>query len=111
MANSKEICIRNFTRPKNKIVGEKSALDYIIVSDDLIRHIKTMPIDITKQFMPWRTLKRDKLLSNRNAITIKLECSRLYAVLPYQALRGPDDQTHSCQSDTSHSVMPKLGDV
>ena len=25
-------------------------------------------------------------------------------------LRGPDDQTHSCQSETSHSVMPKLYD-
>ena len=25
-------------------------------------------------------------------------------------LRGPDDQTHSCQSETSHSVMPKLCD-
>ena len=23
-------------------------------------------------------------------------------------LRGPDDQTHSCQSETSYSMMPKL---
>ena len=25
-------------------------------------------------------------------------------------LRGPNDQTHSCQSETSNSMMPKLGD-
>ena len=25
-------------------------------------------------------------------------------------LRGPDDQTHSCQSETYYSMMPKLGD-
>ena len=25
-------------------------------------------------------------------------------------LRGPDDQTHSCQSETSYPMMPKLGD-
>ena len=25
-------------------------------------------------------------------------------------LRGPDDQTHSCQSETSCPMMPKLGD-
>ena len=25
-------------------------------------------------------------------------------------LRGPDDQTHSCQSETSYSMMPKLCD-
>ena len=33
---------------------------------------------------------------------------------PYQArgggLRGPDDLTHSCQSETSYSMMPKLAD-
>ena len=25
-------------------------------------------------------------------------------------LRGLDDQTHSCQSETTYSMMPKLGD-
>ena len=25
-------------------------------------------------------------------------------------LRGPDDQTHICQSETTYSMMPKLGD-
>ena len=26
-------------------------------------------------------------------------------------LRGPGDQTHSCQSETSHSMMPKICDL
>ena len=25
-------------------------------------------------------------------------------------LRDPDEKTHSCQSETSYSMMPKLGD-
>ena len=25
-------------------------------------------------------------------------------------LSGPDDQTHSCQSETTYSMTPKLGD-
>ena len=25
-------------------------------------------------------------------------------------LRGLDDQTHSCQAETTYSMMPKLGD-
>ena len=26
-------------------------------------------------------------------------------------LRGPDGQTHSCQSETSYPMMPELGDL
>ena len=29
---------------------------------------------------------------------------------PGRGLTGPDDQTHSCQSETTYSMMPKLGD-
>ena len=29
---------------------------------------------------------------------------------PGGGLRGPDGQTHSCQSETSYPMMPKLGD-
>ena len=29
---------------------------------------------------------------------------------PIGGLRGPDGQTHSCQSETSYPMMPKLGD-
>ena len=45
VVNSMEICSGTFTRVNNKIVGEKSLLDYVIVSDDLIRYIKNMQID------------------------------------------------------------------
>ena len=35
----------------------------------------------------------------------------MYLTLSGQGgLRGPDDQTHSCQSETSCPMMPKLGD-
>ena len=30
---------------------------------------------------------------------------------PGGGLKGLDGQTHSCQSETSYSMMPKLGDV
>ena len=29
---------------------------------------------------------------------------------PGEGIRGPDGQTHSCQSETSYPIMPKLGD-
>ena len=38
VVNSMEICSGTFTRANNKIVGEKSVLDYVIVSDELIRY-------------------------------------------------------------------------
>ena len=38
--NSMEICTGIFTRANNKIIGEKSVLDYVIASDDLLRYIK-----------------------------------------------------------------------
>ena len=31
-------------------------------------------------------------------------------IRPGGGLRGPDGQTHSCQSETSYPMMPKLGD-
>ena len=31
-------------------------------------------------------------------------------IRPGGGIRGPDDQTHSCQSETSYSMMPKLCD-
>ena len=55
--NSMEICTGIFTRVNNKILGEKSVLNYVIGSDDLLRYIKNMQIDTNKQFTPWRTIK------------------------------------------------------
>ena len=77
VVNFIEICSGTFTRANNKIVGEKSALDYIIVSDELIRYIKNMQIDSAKQFTPWCTLKRGKRFSDHNAVILKVEYSEV----------------------------------
>ena len=75
-----EICSGIFTRANNNIVGEKSVLDYVIVSDELIRYIKNMQINNVKQFTPWRTLKSGKRFSDHNAIILKLEYSKIPSV-------------------------------
>ena len=43
-----EICSGTFTEANNKIVREKSVLDYVIVSDELTRYIENMQIDTAK---------------------------------------------------------------
>ena len=73
VVNSMEICSGTFTRANDKIVGEKSVLDYVIVSDEVIRYIKNMQIDTAKQFTPWRTLRSGKRFSDHNAIILKVE--------------------------------------
>ena len=75
--NSMEICAGIFTRVNNKIKGEKSVLDYVIASDDLLRYIKNMLIDTNKQFTPWRTIKSGKRFSDHNAISLKLESNKI----------------------------------
>ena len=72
-----EICTGIFTRVNNQIVGERSVLDYVIASDDLMRYIKNMQIDTNKQFTPWRTIKSGKGFSDHNAIILKLECNKI----------------------------------
>ena len=49
-------------------------------------------------------------MSNNRAI-----CQKSFVLLSLNlsgpgGLRGPDGQTHSCQSETSYPMMPKLGD-
>ena len=75
--NSMEICTGIFTEVNNKIIGEKSVLDYVIASDDLLRYIKNMQIDTNKQFTPWRTIKSGKRFSDHNAIMLKLESNKI----------------------------------
>ena len=38
------------------------------------------------------------------------DCLAINPIRPGGGLRGPDGQTHSCQSETSYPMMPKLGD-
>ena len=72
-----EICSEIFTRANNKIAGEKSVLDYVIVSDELIRYIKNMQIDNVKQFTPWRTLKSGNRFWDHIAIILNVENSKI----------------------------------
>ena len=58
---STEICSRIFTRVNDKSVGEKSVLDFVITSDELIQCITNMEIDSVKLFMPSHTLTLNKL--------------------------------------------------
>ena len=45
------------------------------------------------------------------ALTVNIVMEeRLTLSGPGGGLRGPDGQTHSCQSETSYPMMPKLGD-
>ena len=81
MINSTKICTGIFTGVNNKIIGGgggggESVLDYVIVSDDLMRYIKNMQIDTNKQFTPWRTIKSAKRFSDHSAIILKLECNK-----------------------------------
>ena len=70
----------------------------------------------------WKlSLQRDNLVP-RASVAFPQKASRpadiglLYLTLSGQGggggggLRGPNDQTHSCQSETTYSMMPKLGD-
>ena len=77
VVNSMEICSGTFTRANNKIVGEKSVLDYVIVSDELIRCIKNMQIDTAKRFTSCHTLKSGKRFSDHNAVVFKVESSKI----------------------------------
>ena len=66
---------------------------------------------------PPRELKNDNSLISK---TGKNTATRVRCFMfnpPYQAsggggggLKGPDDQTHTCQSETSYSMISKLGD-
>ena len=56
--------------------------------------------------------ERYSVKSLDDASKLVLSCKQYFnPIKPGGGLRGPDDQTHSCQSDTSCPMMPKLGDV
>ena len=59
-----------FTWVKNKIPVEKSVLDYVITSQDLVSSVNSLKIDEAKEFTPWRSLKHCKCYSDHNAILV-----------------------------------------
>ena len=46
-----------FAWVKNKIPVEKSVLDYVITSQDLVSSVNSLKIDEAKEFTPWSSLK------------------------------------------------------
>ena len=60
-----------------------------------------------------RSLKRSVYIDVVLLINIPEQfesCFYFNPIRPGGGLRGPDGQTHSCQSETSYPMMPKLGD-
>ena len=68
--NALEICSGTFTWVKNKIPVEKSVLDNVITSQDLVSSVNSLKIDEAKEFTPWRSLKHGKRHSDHNAILV-----------------------------------------
>ena len=65
--NALEICSGTFTWVKNKIPVEKSVLDYVITSQDLVSSVNSLKIDEVKELL------RGGLLSVENVtVTIML---------------------------------------
>ena len=72
-----KICSGIFTTTNNKIVGEESVLDYVIVSDELNRYSKNMQIATLEHFTSLRTLKSFKRFSDHDAIILNVEYSKI----------------------------------
>ena len=71
--NAPEICCGTFTWIKNKIPVEKSVLDYVITSQDLVNPLK---IDEAKEFTPWKSLKCGKRYSDHNTIIVHMSVNK-----------------------------------
>ena len=69
---------------------------------NLVNYIKAEGIDCTVSEL---VMRNDGLYNKVIEVNEKLTLSG-----PGGGLRGPDGQTHSCQSETSYPMMPKLGD-
>ena len=55
---------------------EKSVLDYVITSQDLVSSVNSLKIDEAKEFTPWRFLKRGKRYSDHSAILVHMSVNK-----------------------------------
>ena len=57
---------------------EKSVLDYVITSQNLVSSVNSLKIDETKEFTPWRSLKcgKRKRYSDHNAIIVHMSINK-----------------------------------
>ena len=76
MLNSSEICTGVFTRTNNKNKDEKSVLDYMFISSELEKGVKSLRIDEKKDFTPWRRLKSGKRFSDHNAMLLTMNVNK-----------------------------------
>ena len=74
--NPLEICSGTFTWVKNNIPVEKSVLDYVITSQDLVSSMNSLKIDEAKEFTLWRSLKCGKRYSDHNAIIVHMSVNK-----------------------------------
>ena len=76
VVNSLDICRGLFTGVNNKNTMEKSILDYVLVSNDLVSWIVGLQIDEGKLFTAWWKLKRDKRFSDHNAMLLSITATK-----------------------------------
>ena len=74
--NALEICSGTFTWVKNKIPVEKSVLDYVITSQDLVSSVNSLKIYEAKEFTPWRSVKCGKRYSDHDAIIVYMSVNK-----------------------------------
>ena len=55
---------------------EKSVLDYVITSQNLVSSVNSLKIDEAKEFTPSRSLKRGKCYSDHNAILVHMSVNK-----------------------------------
>ena len=55
---------------------EKSVLDYVITSQDLVSSVNSLKIDEAKEVTPWRSLKCGKRYSDHNAIIVHMSANK-----------------------------------
>ena len=77
---TQDLCLLNtqsfthgvFTRVNNKNKSERSVIDYMFCTYDLLSNISSFHIDEMKEFTPWRQLKTGKTFTDHNAMVMKL---------------------------------------
>ena len=80
LRKSQDLCLLNtqnfthgvFTRVNNKNKSERSVIDYMFCTYDLLSNISSFHIDEMKEFTPWRQLKTRKTFTDHNAMVMKL---------------------------------------
>ena len=72
--NTLKVCSGTFIWVKNNISVEKSVLDHVITSQDLVSSVNSLKVDQSKEFTPWS--KRGKHYSDHNAILVHMSVTK-----------------------------------